>query len=761
MRRDRSLARAAARGARRGLRHARAATRRQRQEGRRGGEELAKTDVAKAGDVTLTVWDQEVRGGQNAQIKQLNEAFQAKYPNVTIKRVAKSFTDLNKTLKLAVSGPRRRTSWRPTRAARSWASSSRPGLLRPLDAYAKAYGWDDRYSPTLLDLNTLHARRQGRSARATSTASRRWARSSASSTTRTRSRRRRRRSTSSRQRSQQAKAAGRGRRSSSATSTSRPASTSTRRVLAPDSPTSRRCATSCSPSDGASFDTPGVHRRPRRRSQDWVEEGLLHARTSTASATTRRWQQFAKGKGRFTDRRHVDHAPTSRKAMGDKVGFMLMPAQGRERPGLARRREPAVGDHLEVQAPGRRGGLHRLHHRRRTRPRCSRRPDNLPAMQGDAEPVERAVGATSSTAWQKLNDADGLIPYLDYTTPTFYDDISGGHPGAAGRQAGRPTAFTKATCRRDSTKCDASRVSALRRRRVGRAAAGRAAARRLPVPAAGVRGVRAVRAGAAGARGVAVAVQVGRPDAGHVGGLGNYGDRVRPGAALGVRARADPDRLLRGCRWRSGCCWRRHVALGNVAVGAFTNNQPLDRFLTSAAAAGERVWQLPTWDEYRDALKSDIADLKSTGGRAAGRSPAALFIGEFVEGKPWIPPRHRRQRHDRQRQRLPHKGWHRGDGALAAAVSGGCGGVRSVGVGGPWTEVPARDPRATKSPRRGLGSIRAECLSVGLCAGANPVHEGGLCGRSLQPGLQSAASLAGALPPDYTTSAVPAGGGTM
>ena len=61
----------------------------------------AKIDVAGAGPVTLTVWDQEVRGGQRRQIETLNEQFQEKYPNVTIKRVAKSFTDLNTTLKLA------------------------------------------------------------------------------------------------------------------------------------------------------------------------------------------------------------------------------------------------------------------------------------------------------------------------------------------------------------------------------------------------------------------------------------------------------------------------------------------------------------------------------------------------------------------------------------------------------------------------------------------------------------------------------------
>jgi leucyl aminopeptidase len=79
------------------------------------------------------------------------------------------------------------------------------------------------------------------------------------------------------------------------------------------------------------------------------------------------------------------------------------------------------------------------------------------------------------------------------------------------------------------------------------------------------------------------------------------------------------------------------VALGNVAVAVMGNDQGLvDRFRTAAGNAGERVWQLPTWDEYKELLHSDIADLKSWNGRSAGAIIAALFIGEFVEGKPWI-----------------------------------------------------------------------------------------------------------------------------
>src|SRR5215211_2439712 len=113
----------------------------------------AKVDVAKAGDLTLTVWDQEVRGGQAKQIKRLNQAFQEKYPNVTIKRVAKSFTDLNTTLKLAVSGPKAPDVVEANQGRPVMGQLVKGGLLRPMDAYADAYGWEDRWSKTLLDLN--------------------------------------------------------------------------------------------------------------------------------------------------------------------------------------------------------------------------------------------------------------------------------------------------------------------------------------------------------------------------------------------------------------------------------------------------------------------------------------------------------------------------------------------------------------------------------------------------------------------------------
>jgi leucyl aminopeptidase len=79
------------------------------------------------------------------------------------------------------------------------------------------------------------------------------------------------------------------------------------------------------------------------------------------------------------------------------------------------------------------------------------------------------------------------------------------------------------------------------------------------------------------------------------------------------------------------------VALGDVTTGAFTNNQALvDKVIAAANSAGDKMWQLPMFDEYKEQNKSDVADLKNTGGRKAGAITAALFVGEFAEKTPWV-----------------------------------------------------------------------------------------------------------------------------
>jgi len=52
--------------------------------------------------------------------------------------------------------------------------------------------------------------------------------------------------------------------------------------------------------------------------------------------------------------------------------------------------------------------------------------------------------------------------------------------------------------------------------------------------------------------------------------------------------------------------------------------------------AGERVWELPLWEEYAEQIKSDMADLKNVGGRGAGTITAGLFLQHFVGNIPWV-----------------------------------------------------------------------------------------------------------------------------
>jgi leucyl aminopeptidase len=78
------------------------------------------------------------------------------------------------------------------------------------------------------------------------------------------------------------------------------------------------------------------------------------------------------------------------------------------------------------------------------------------------------------------------------------------------------------------------------------------------------------------------------------------------------------------------------IALGHVATGLMGTDERLVADLRAAGeAAGERAWQLPLWDEYRELNKSDVADVKNTGGRPAGSISAGWFLREFVDGFPW------------------------------------------------------------------------------------------------------------------------------
>ncbi len=77
--------------------------------------------------------------------------------------------------------------------------------------------------------------------------------------------------------------------------------------------------------------------------------------------------------------------------------------------------------------------------------------------------------------------------------------------------------------------------------------------------------------------------------------------------------------------------------LGPVAIGAFGNDPTLmDLVRRAADLAGERVWELPTWADYDGLIESEIADIKNSTVPWAGATTAALFLREFVEGRPWV-----------------------------------------------------------------------------------------------------------------------------
>lgn len=79
------------------------------------------------------------------------------------------------------------------------------------------------------------------------------------------------------------------------------------------------------------------------------------------------------------------------------------------------------------------------------------------------------------------------------------------------------------------------------------------------------------------------------------------------------------------------------IGLGHNAMGIFG---PDAAVVEEVRAAGERAaepgWPMPVWDDYKEQIRSDVADVKNTGGRAAGSITAALFLKEFVDGFPWV-----------------------------------------------------------------------------------------------------------------------------
>ncbi len=102
---------------------------------------------------------------------------------------------------------------------------------------------------------------------------------------------------------------------------------------------------------------------------------------------------------------------------------------------------------------------------------------------------------------------------------------------------------------------------------------------------------------------------------------------------LAYAARFNP-RCLVDIATLTGACI---IALGQFAIGMMGNDDALKADLKKAGEqAGERVWEMPLWEEYFEQLKSDVADMRNIGGRGGGMITAGMFLSKFVGDCPWV-----------------------------------------------------------------------------------------------------------------------------
>ena len=108
--------------------------------------------------------------------------------------------------------------------------------------------------------------------------------------------------------------------------------------------------------------------------------------------------------------------------------------------------------------------------------------------------------------------------------------------------------------------------------------------------------------------------------------------RLILGDALGYAARFNPDAVIDMATLTGA----QGVALGSLAAALFTQDDALaERIWQASRRTGEWVWRMPLWDEYKEAIKSDVAEVKNTGGRKGGLPTSAKFLEHFTEGYTW------------------------------------------------------------------------------------------------------------------------------
>lgn len=380
------------------------------------------TDVAKAGNVTLTVWDQEVQGGQKKQIEELNKRFQAKYPNVKINRVSRSFTDLQKTLRLALSGSNPPDVVEANQGYASMAQFVKAGMLLPLDSYDKVYGWKKRYPKGLMDLNSvtddgkligsgklygvslngeivgLYYNKEKLSQLGIQPP-KTWAEFD------------------------QALAAAKGKGEVPIAFGNQEKLPAMQLYgILQDGLTGKEAVRKLVFGSGGSWtDAPNV--QAAQKLADWSEKGYF-----TKDANSIKWDDtpvnFAEGEGVFMFGGTWWASDLSDK-MKDKVGFMLPPA--------ARAGQPTAtmgGESLpwSITAKSKHPDVAAAYINFITSPEAmdvSVETGNLPALPAPSKQPTSTLLKEVSAAWAELSKNDGITPYIDYATPTFVDAFGG------------------------------------------------------------------------------------------------------------------------------------------------------------------------------------------------------------------------------------------------------------------------------------------------------------------------------------------------
>ena len=103
--------------------------------------------------------------------------------------------------------------------------------------------------------------------------------------------------------------------------------------------------------------------------------------------------------------------------------------------------------------------------------------------------------------------------------------------------------------------------------------------------------------------------------------------------ALAYAQRYNPAALVDIATLTGACV----VALGQFAIGMFGTDDKLKaQVQKSGQKSGERVWEMPLWEEYFEQLQSDVADMRNIGGRGGGMITAAFFLSKFAGDAPWV-----------------------------------------------------------------------------------------------------------------------------